>query len=80
MEEHDMVKYSIATCKKCGHKIYSEEDNHTSNSYVDSSGNNDRDYKHIKCPNHKTKVIERITISKCINCSAILEDRRRVTK
>lgn len=70
-----MVRYAIATCKKCEHRIYEEDNNHKRNSYIDSSGNNEYDYEHIKCPTHKLKIIQEIIVYKCEDCSVLIEKK-----
>lgn len=63
----------VATCIKCEHKIYSEDD-YESRSFVDSSGNNAREYYHKNCPCHKMKIIKSYIVKKCQDCSVTLEE------
>lgn len=64
----------IATCIRCEHKIYAEEDNHESRSFVNSSGNNAREYFHIKCPRHKMEDIRITTTYKCLDCGVLIDE------
>lgn len=61
----------VAICTKCNHRIYRDED-YDRRGFVDSSGNNDRDYWHKECPKHEQMVVQRITVEKrCTDCGVV---------
>lgn len=60
----------VANCIKCNHSIYRDEQ-YERRGFTDASGNNDREYWHITCPDHNMSV-EKITVRKrCNDCGAI---------
>lgn len=69
-----IVKTPLARCSKCGHKLYHEDRDWESTSFVDSSGNNDRSYHHIQCPKHRMKVTKTTIEKTCLDCGVTHEE------
>jgi len=62
----------IATCHKCKHKIYHDEE-YEKKSFVDTSGNNDHEFWHKQCPRHHLEEVMTVTHLRCTDCGVTME-------
>jgi hypothetical protein len=68
------MRIPLATCIKCEHKIYDNEE-YDRHSFVDASGNNSNEMTHKKCPKHKLIDVLIITRYKCLDCGVVIDER-----
>lgn len=73
----DQKSLPIARCSKCEHRIYPEDD-YERHSFVGSSGNNEQEFKHKECPNHKMTDVKAVVTSKCLECGVLIDKEQRL--
>lgn len=67
-----MNKIPEGRCLKCDHYVYQDDNNHERIGFTDASGNNAREYKHTKCPEHIIEFKEMRIHYECKTCGAAI--------